>query len=145
MNIEISKDGESLFVDGKKRKISTHHSGYKRVNIKGKHFSIHRLMAEKYLPNPEKKEQVNHINGNRGDNRIENLEWVSRSENQKHAYNTLGVKPRTQRRLVDMETANIIKQKYSNGITQKQLALEYGFKSESSIWNLINKKTYFFE
>jgi len=145
MKIEISKDGETLFVDGKKKKISTHHSGYKRVNIKGKHFSIHRLMAEKYLPNPEMKEQVNHINGNKGDNRIENLEWVSRSENQKHAYQFLGVKPRTQKRLVDMETADIIKQKYFNGFTLKEIAKEYGFKSKSSVSYLINNKTYFFD
>ena len=145
MDIEISKDGETLFVDGKKKKISSHHSGYKRVNIKGKHFSIHRLVAEKYLTNPEMKEQVNHINGNKGDNRVENLEWVSRSENQKHAYQTLGVKARTQKRLVDMETAKIIRQKYSNGITLKEIAKEYGFKSKSSVSYLINEKTYFFD
>ena len=42
---------------------------------------IHRLVAETFLPNPENKPAVDHINGNRADNRIENLRWVSHKEN----------------------------------------------------------------
>lgn len=49
-------------------------------------FSIHRLVGEVYLPNPDNKKQINHINGNKTDNRLENLEWVNQSENQLHAY-----------------------------------------------------------
>lgn len=47
---------------------------------------IHRLLAETYIPNPENKKFVNHLNGDKLDNRIENLEWVTHSENMLHAY-----------------------------------------------------------
>ena len=71
--------------------------GYPRVllaNKSGKKmFSVHRLVAQAFIPNPENKRTVNHINGIKDDNRVESLEWSTHSENNKHAYDT-GLRPK---------------------------------------------------
>lgn len=68
-------------------------SGYLQVQLYNNgvhvHKSVHRLIAEAFIPNPHKKPLVNHKNGNKSDNRVENLEWVTDSENKKHAYRVL--------------------------------------------------------
>ncbi len=57
-------------------------------NNVGKSFYVHRLVAQAFIPNPENKETVNHINGDKHDNRAVNLEWNTYTENNNHAYIT---------------------------------------------------------
>ena len=89
----VGKDG-SVFskYSNKYLKIDTS-TGYGRVVIKGRHKPVHRLVAEKFIPNPEGKPCVNHIDGVKLNNNASNLEWCTYSENERHSVEALGKKP----------------------------------------------------
>lgn len=76
------------------RKQIIYKNGYVGVQLhkqqKVKLHLIHRLVAQAFLPNPENKPEVNHKNGDKLDNRVENLEWVTASENEQHSRKVLG-------------------------------------------------------
>ena len=104
---------ERILKPGKNR------DGYLHVNLckdgSLKMHRIHRLVAEAFTPNPENKKTINHVNGIKADNRLENIEWCTNSENQLHAYRT-GLnyhadntgKPKRSVKQIDRQTGSII-------------------------------------
>lgn len=78
----------------KLHKLKQHINGYGYptvslfINKKDKQFCVHRLVAQTYILNPENKTDVNHIDGNKLNNNIKNLEWSTRSENTLHQHRT---------------------------------------------------------
>lgn len=105
---------------------------------------IHRLIAIAFIPNPDEKPEVNHIDGNPKNFSISNLEWVTKSENGKHAFkigNKVAKKGEDNEQciLTDKEVTEI-RQKYNTGnYTTRKLGLMYGV-SCGYISILINNK-----
>lgn len=83
---EITTKGEIINKKNRHKLIpQPNGKGYLRVSIGGQFKFVHRLVAEMYIPNPENKLQVNHKDGNKTNNCVENLEWVTNQENRTHA------------------------------------------------------------
>lgn len=107
-------------------------------------FKVHRVVAEAYLLNPENKSEVNHIDGNKLNNNVINLEWVSRSENIQHAYNT-GLKfaakgtKNANSKLSDKDVQEI--RQNIEKLTIRELAVKYGVH-HSTISRCVTNKRY---
>lgn len=93
-NYGVNIHGEVFsFIKGRRLKPMVDKDGYLTINIylvKGRYktLKIHRLVAQAFIENEKDKPQVNHINGDKKDNRVENLEWTTSSENAKHKFDS---------------------------------------------------------
>lgn len=87
-NFLIHRDGRIYNVKRKMFMKPRLDKGYVNIMLNEKNYPIHRLVAIQFIPNPENKELVNHKDGNKLNNHVDNLEWVTHSENVQHAYDT---------------------------------------------------------
>ena len=136
-NYYVYKDGRVQ--NSKTKRFTQPHpdkNGYLRVVLydgnKTVNFIVHRLIALLYIPNPDNKPMVNHINGNKRDNRIKNLEWVSNLENIKHAWDNKLMNPRPGTRhhnckLTEEDVLYIRKQR-KLGVPRKVLAEKFNVR-----------------
>lgn len=121
---------------------SVHRDNYILVTLHGKQRPIHRYVASAFVPNPADKPEVNHKDGNKMNNAAENLEWVTSSENQKHAVeNGLQPKPgKTYEGKFTAEQRAEIKRVWDSGVfSKRRIAKEYGV-SHSCICSIVNDK-----
>ena len=90
------KNGTNEYIQkGKILKFNKNPNGYLQVRLSkngiAKTYRVNRLVALTFIDNPNNKKTVNHINGNKLDNRVENLEWATHKEQTKHMHEVLGV------------------------------------------------------
>lgn len=125
-----------------------HRCGYLRVNLKNdlghKFLFIHRVVAKTFIENKQNKPQVNHKNGDKTDNRVENLEWATPSENQKHSIFVLGNIPpkfplylgknhRGSRVILQKKGNKVIAEFYGCGEAHRKTGI-----NENSIWSAVS-------
>ena len=107
-NYEVSTEGN---VRNKKTgrilKQCENGTGYLKVHIKTKYFLVHRLVLETFKPTDDKTLEVNHINENKHDNRLENLEWKSHKNNMQHGTRTERATKKTRKKVRCIETNTI--------------------------------------
>ena len=146
-NYLVSNIGRIREPHGRINSPTKHRQGYLRVSVDGKELLVHRLVAETFIPNPDGKATVNHINANKADNRVENLEWATQSENNTHAvrmnlrhFTKKMWEQCTKGRCLSKRQVKEIKTKYQNGVPQHKIADEYHV-SRAQICRIVNGKS----
>jgi hypothetical protein len=135
-NMILYQDGRLYNIKTNKfKKWAKDTNGYMKtqiwVNGVSKNVSQHRLVAQYFIDNPKSKKQVNHKNGVKHDNRLENLEWVTQSENAKHSFaNGLQKVTRPCKKVKDLYTGEIFE-----SVTQAAKCLNMNRTSLSRMLN----------
>jgi predicted XRE-type DNA-binding protein len=139
-------DSRGYRIKGKLKKLTKSNNGYTHVSLhkEGKPITklVHRVVAEAFMDNPENKRVVNHLNGNKTDNRLINLEWATYGENVKHAYDN-NLIPKGENhyssKLSDQEVKEIRRLCSIDRVKQKDIAERYGV-DPSHISDIVNYK-----
>lgn len=144
----INKKGEVLGRRGKKLKLGKNTKGYYQIILKTKQvkkvFRVHRLVAEYFIynNNPEQKNQVNHIDGNKLNNNIDNLEWCTNEYNHNHKMqNGLNIALKGEDHGCSILTENDVINIFKSKDTYKNLARKYNI-SKSTISSIKNRRNW---
>lgn len=137
LNYFVDRQGRLWNRRGKEVGVRTN-DYYITVCLDGKYHYLHRLVAAAFLPNNLRRPCVNHINGNKSDNRVENLEWVSYLENTTHAIDC-GLREGN-RRLTEEQVIDIYK-KVTSGVSWEEVEEEYNI-SKTTVYKIKNKHTH---
>lgn len=117
------------------------------LNNKHKLYYVHRLLAMAFIPNPENKLFINHIDGNTKNNNLSNLEWCTKSENGLHAYKLGLNKPspscgeKNGNSVLNNNIAMKIKELFKNGKKQCEIAKEFNI-SKYVVYKIVRNKTW---
>jgi len=117
---------------GKIKKVRVNKTGYAYVILsrggKAKNYAVHRLVGLAFLPNPDNKPTINHINGVKTDNAATNLEWCTAQENYHHACNTLGVASLK----LNATKVRLIREYRDGGMSLGQIATMFGVNNSTA-------------
>ena len=127
----VTEDGQ--IINRKTRRVlrqSVDKSGYRRVGIiddigKQRGQYVHRIVLAAFTPNPEGYSDSHHIDSDKSNNHLLNLQWVTRKQNQLHMRDFISSRPDSHFRLT-MADATIIRERYAEGGTQAELAAQHG-------------------
>lgn len=145
---EVSNMGHVRNKKGQILKTQVNRDGYAKIGFyvdgtKSYHV-VHRLVAKAFIPNPEGKPQINHLDANRLNNRADNLEWCTHGENMHHAF-VLGNKDQKGSKnngaKITEGVVLAIRQKVAEGKLQKDIAAEYGL-SKANVCLIVNRQTW---
>lgn len=149
----IRRDGKPLHMRERVMKPFICNSGYAIIELKldvNKKCLVHRLVAESFIKNtnPSEKTDVNHIDGNKCNNVVENLEWCSKNENMRHAMENGLFNPQERKhekhplhKLTEQDVSDIRELASKGSMNQHKLALLYSV-SDTTIHEIIHYKTW---